>query len=238
MIEILKMPLERRKFYAINDCIDLRRYAEKSKKYRIGFSTEESSEIDEFDRTDSYHILNYNGYRLNGYGRLRPIPEIRSDCSVSRQIDELSKMMNRQPAFELQRVSADADSGNPDSQKDTRDIDLGILCEIVTQAFRICNLNSARFLFCSSDRGGMDHLRDLGVRYSTLSTPFEMGDTQMVILSIAVNNSNFAALNPFRVVGGSEVQAHLPPTSGWSVQEPTIFEKVDALRETQPTDDW
>ncbi len=233
MIDILRMPMERKRFYAIHDCIELRRHAEESFDCKIGFGAADTYQLEEEDRQDCYHILKYNAFRLTGHARLRPIPDRHYDCSIGEQIDDLSKLMDRRPAFEIQRVSIDASHHLSSNTCAIYEKNIEILREIITVAFRICNATYAKYLFCSSDKNGIKYLRDIGIKFSTLTKPIERKEQEYVILCIAVTNSNFAALGPLRVVGGTQHAEKME--SGAPTR--SIFDKQEALEQMKLGDD-
>ena len=73
------------------------------------------------------------------------------------------------------------------------------------EALRIANQAQVKFIYTVCDRGGTARLRDVGLRYSTLSTPFGEPERQLVVLCIAVSNRNMRSVNPLRLVGGTAV---------------------------------
>ena len=232
MFDVIRMPMERKRFYAINDCIELRRNFEVTGNFRIGFGEHDTFDIEEYDRADSYHIMKFNAFRLTGHVRLRPIPDVCADCLVSKKIDEISLKMERRPAFEIQRLSIESADESFEIIDNEIDHDHNLLREIMLVIFRVCSATEARFVFCSIDKGGIECLRRLGLRYSTLSSPFFVNDLEIVIIGIAVNSSNFVKLNPFRLVGGTEsreVSRGLVQSKHGGEKHGNIFDKNDVI---------
>lgn len=232
MIDVIQMPLEATKFNAIQDCISIRKEGRESSSMWIGQSNNPPDGLEEYDRNECYHIMNRDRDGIIGYARLRPVFGSEVPCEVGTRIEEVATQSQRYPAFELQRVSIDAKEIETGDTIGNRG--LSTLRELVMEAFRICNINQAKFLYCSCDHGGSKELRRLGIRYSTLSTPFNLSGRLLVLVCISVTNSNFTALNPLRLVGGTEAPTLESPHSSEpepAARNPSIFDKIEAFAE-------
>ncbi len=234
MIDVIQMPREAKKFQTVQACIDLRQRGYANPNVWIGQSHEDAGNFEECDRSDCYHIVNSGADGVVGYARLKPVLGIDSSCEISQRIDEVARTSNRIPAFELQKASFDGPTPGLETPLGDEAAGGAILRELLVEAFRICNVNQARFIFTACDRGGSEELRRLGIRYSTLSVPFTVQDRMIVILCISVTNSNFSSLNPLRLVGGTQLPDQTSSISSVRrrcVEDPSIFDKLEALAE-------
>ena len=236
MIKTIHMPYDSRRFPPVIESIELRRSSYQNEAFWIGQSENQIGDLEECDRNECYHIVNWNGLRAIGYARLKPVTEDGSVDAASQQIFQAAIQSTRMPAFELQRVSLRDSSENDVDGYDQ----IGVLRELVMEALRIVNFNQCKFIYTSCDKGGTAALRKTGVRYSTLSTPFSVDGRDTVVLCIPVTNKNMLALNPFKLVGGTRAtntssmrNVDQPPT----METPSIFDKMDGLAAIRKTED-
>ena len=230
MIDIIHMPLHSKSFGAVLKCVDLRKQGRAPQSMWIGQSEYFNGELEHTDRCESYHIVNHTDGLAVGYARLRLLDSTTQGAASSRKIFEIAEQSSRIPAFELQMVSTSSQSAGNNGASGSRKI----LRELLVEAFRIANSHNSRFIFTSCDRCATAEIKQLGLRYSTLSTPYEVEGRLLVVICIAVNNLNFSALSPLRIVGGVEAECELSPPPFHLKrrdESPTVFEKYQALRE-------
>ena len=192
----------------------------------IGQSSGSDGALETCDHGDCVHVINQDGDAAVGYARLMPVVDHADDGTVSGTIGQLARQSNRCPAFELQCVSF------TNSDDRTGVDDETVLRELIVETMRISNNRQCRFIYTTSDKGGTALLRKIGLKYSTLSAPFPVHDRPMVILCIAVTNSNIMALNPFKVVGGTDtasVKRTQEEALGSSPAAPTEFSRLEAI---------
>lgn len=223
MIEVVHMPFESTKFSSVLDSIDLRRKAFLNQETWIGQSSERDGAIDDFDHDNSLHIINRDKGIPVGYARLVPMVDGDS-ATVSGTIADLARQSNRRPALEVQCVSFADESHDSDLSKEA------VLRELFIKIMRVSNNRQCRFVYTTSDRRGTAIIKKIGLRYSTLSTPFPLHGRLMVVLCIAVTNSNILALNPFNVVGGTQAQTKLQgDVATFSPAAPAEFGQLEAI---------
>lgn len=225
MIDIIQMPMDRARVKAVKNSLSLRTRGIKHSQIWIGQHQTTADKLDEIDLEDSCHIVRFNSKQVQGYARMAPVGSEISNCKISDKIYQVASQCNRLNAMELQHVCSDfPDDGKNCDEPNT------ILRELIVESFRVCNNAKIKFLFAACDKGGTDELKKLGMRYSTLSQPFWVNCRLIVIHCIAVTNSNFSAVNPLKLVAGTEMVA--PPQkdeSKPSTHGTQVFEKLDAL---------
>ncbi|MEP1206265.1 MAG: hypothetical protein ABJM29_16920 [Rhizobiaceae bacterium] len=226
MIEVVHMPLERNKFSCVSESVDLRGRSFLNEEIWIGQASGSDGALEDADHGDCFHVINRDGAASIGYARLVPVLDNADDETVSGTIGQLARQSNRCPAFELQCVSFTNSDERASADGET------ILRELIVETMRISNNRQCRFIYTTSDRGGTALLRKIGLKYSTLSAPFPVHGRPMVILCIAVTNSNIMALNPFKVVGGTQASAAMHPQEealSTSPTAPTEFSRLEAI---------
>lgn len=168
-----------------------------------------------------YHLTKYKGDEIVGYAKVCPLVQIEPTNPISRKLLEAANVSGRLPAFELQHISFSGFENNTS------------LREILIEAFRIANISQIRFLFTCCHREGTQAFKSLGVRYSTLSAPFELEKQRLVVVCIPVTNSNFSTLSPLKLVGGIDapgIQTNELAARKRCIEDPTEFDKSEALR--------
>lgn len=176
--------------------------------------------VDQNDDPKCYHLTKSKGDEIVGYARISPLVQLQQTDPTSMKSLKAARVSGRLPAFELQQISFSNYAVNAS------------LRDILIEAFRIANISQIRFLFTCCHREGTQALKNLGIRYSTLSAPFELEKQRLVVVCIPVTNSNFSTLSPLKIVGG--IDASSEQTSEFSarkrcVEDPTEFDKSEAL---------
>lgn len=199
MIEVVQMPTEQGKFATVLNSIDLRCQGYLDHQTWIGHAIDRCGTLEEIDRRECFHIINHDGEHPVGYARLVPVGSQHNDSCTSDQIAHLARQSDRYPAYELQTVCFETSGDAPEEEADSNTI----LRQLVIEALRIANNRQVKFIYTTSDRAGTARLKRIGLRYSTLSAPFDANGRTMVILCFAVTNSNIISLSPLQVVGGT-----------------------------------
>lgn len=225
MIDVIQMPTDIERVKAVTNSLALRTRSIKHSNVWIGQYPGTPNQLDEIDLDDACHIVRFDSKHVQGYARMTPVKFEESSNKISNKIYDVASQCGRLNAIELQHVCCDFSDDDQRSAESNK-----ILRELIVEAFRFCNNAKIKFLFAACDKGGTEELKKLGMRYSTLSQPFWVDCRLIVIHCIAVTNSNFTAINPLKLVAGTELVIPQQPQEQAVPKHGTqVFEKLDAL---------
>lgn len=221
MLHILPIPVDPGQESVLEKCLELRGKSFRAREGWIGHTHNDPSALGKRDNFGFCHIVETRSDRVVSYARIDALQQSRSDCSINNAMLEAARHQRLTSAPCLQLVSID--NGGCEATY------VGHLTEIVRAAFRFCNGRGIRCLLTVCDRLGSKRLNQLGMRYSTVSRPFETANRRLAIVSIPVTNANYASLKPLRVISPSE--ENNPPLAPAYFGDADTFGRMDVLAE-------